>query len=59
MSEATIHTGIPEYKLGVGHVRAQYESVFKITYESRLFFSENATPELKYGEANRDDIVIL
>ena len=49
MSEGTIHTGIPEYKLGVGYIRAQYESVFNRTYESCLFFPENAAPELKYG----------
>lgn len=53
----TIHTGILEYTLGVGYVRAQYESVFKKTYESCLLFSENAAPELKYGEAT--DRVIL
>lgn len=57
--EATIHTGIPEYVLGLGHIRAQYESMFKVTYESRLFFAEDAAPELKYGEAKKDDIVIL
>ena len=59
ISPAIIHTGIPDYKLGAGYIRAQYESVFKITYESCLSFSENAAPELRYGEAEKDDIVIL
>lgn len=48
MCEGTIHTGIPNYKLYVGYIRAQYESIFNITYESCLFFPENAAPELKY-----------
>jgi len=51
MYEGTIHTGIPNYRLGLGYIRAQYESIFNRTYESCLFFSENAAPELKYGEA--------
>ena len=59
MSEKTIHTGIPGYRLGVGYIRAQYESIFKKTYESCLFFPTNAAPELKYGKARDDDIVIL
>ncbi len=59
MSENTIHTGISGYKLGMGYIRAQYESIFKRTYESCLLFPTNAAPELKYGKAKDDDIVIL
>ncbi len=55
----TIHTGIPGYKLGIGYVRAQYESIFGRTYESCLFFPTNTAPELKYGEANYADVVVL
>lgn len=51
MCEVTIHTGITNYKLGLGYIRAQYESIFNRTYESSLFFPENTAPELKYGEA--------
>lgn len=54
-----IATGIEEFKFGLGYIRAQYESIFGLTYESSLHFSENAAPELKYGEAKKDDIVIL
>lgn len=49
--EGTIHTGIPKYKLGLGYIRAQYESIFDRTYESCLFFPENVAPELRYGGA--------
>ena len=59
ISPAIIHTGIPDYKLGVGYIRAQYESVFNITYESCLSFPENAAPELRYREVKKDDIVTL
>ncbi len=59
VSKRTIHTGISDYKLGIGYIRAQYESIFKKTYESCLIFSTNAAPELKYGEAKDNDIVIL
>lgn len=59
VSERTIRTRISGYKLGMGYVRAQYESIFKKTYESCLFFPTNAAPELKYGAAKDDDIVIL
>lgn len=40
-----------EYKLGLGYVRAQYESVFGRTYESCLMFPENVSPQLEWGEA--------
>jgi len=59
VSERTIRTGISGYKLGMGYIRAQYESIFKKTYESCLLFPTNAAPELKYGAAKDDDIVIL
>lgn len=59
ISPAIIHTGIPDYKLGAGYIRAQYESVFKITYESCLFPPENAAPELRYREVEKGDIVTL
>lgn len=50
---ADLHTGIQDYVLQVGCVRAQYESVFKNkTYESCLVFSTDATPELTYREIN-------
>jgi len=52
-----IDTEIADYRLGIGHVRAQYESILGKTYESCLFFPSNAAPELKYGEAK--EIVIL
>lgn len=49
-----LRTGIKGYTLGVGYVRAQYQSVFGKTYESCLIFSTNSPPELKYGEAKED-----
>jgi hypothetical protein len=52
-----IDTEIADYRLGIGYVRAQYESILGKTYESCLFFPGNAAPELKYGEAK--EIVIL
>ena len=55
----TIHTRIGGYSLGRGYIRAQYESVFGLTYESSLLFPENAAPEFKYGKAKKDDIVIM
>ena len=62
--EKTIDTEIDGYTLhagvGYGYLRAQYESVFGKTYESRLISSTNAAPELKYFEVKNDeDIVIL
>ena len=51
MPTGFIYTEIPGYRLGVGYIRAQYESIFNRTYESCLLYSENAAPELKYGEA--------
>ena len=45
----SFRTEIPDYSLGVGYIRAQYESIFDITYESCLLFQENAAPVLKYG----------
>ena len=57
MSTGFIYTEIPGYRLGIGYIRAQYESIFNRTYESCLFFPENAAHELKYGEAT--EIVIL
>lgn len=55
-----IATQIQGYTLGIGYLRAQYESVFHKTYESRLYFPTNAAPELKYGEVvNDSDIVVL
>jgi len=51
MCTGLIHTEIPGYRLGVGYIRAQYESIFNRTYESCLLYFENAAPELKYGEA--------
>jgi len=52
MSTLYIRTDeIPGYRLGIGYIRAQYESTFNITYESCLFFPENAAPKLKYGKA--------
>ena len=51
----TLHTG-----MGYRYLRAQYESVFGKTYESRLISWTNAAPELKYGEVTNDnDIVVL
>ena len=50
----TIHMEIQGYKLGVGYVRARYQSVFGKTYESCLIFSTDPAPELKYGEAKED-----
>ena len=40
-----------EYKLGVGYIRAQYESIFGKTYESSLMFPSNVSPQLEWGEA--------
>jgi hypothetical protein len=54
---ATIETEIPKYKLGLGFVRAQYESVFGHTYESSLMISENALPEFKFGKAKETIIL--
>ena len=51
MSTGVIRTGISNYRLGVGYIRAQYESVFNRTYESCLLFPENAAPALEYGAA--------
>jgi hypothetical protein len=57
--EGIIKTEISNYCLGTAYIRAQYESIFGITYESCLFFPTNAAPELKYGKAKAGDIVIL
>ena len=40
-----------EYRLGVGYIRAQYESIFDKTYESCLMFPANSSPQLEWGEA--------
>ncbi len=55
--EQDIDTEIEGYTLGIGYVRAQYESILGKTYESCLLFPANAAPELKYGEAK--EIIIL
>lgn len=57
--DGIIKTEMSGYYLGRGYIRAQYESIFGITYESCLFFPTNAAPELKYGKTKADDIVIL
>jgi len=56
-STGIMRTGLPNYSLGQGYIRAQYEDVFGVTYESCLLFSENALPELKYGRAK--EIIVL
>lgn len=56
-STGVIQTGLPNYHLGQGYLRAQYEDVFGVPYESCLLFSENALPELKYGRAK--EIIVL
>lgn len=50
----TIYTEIKGYKLGVGYIKARYQSVFRKTYESCLIFSSDPAPEFKYGEAKED-----
>ncbi len=47
---ADIDTGIKDYMLRVGCVMAQYESIFKKTYESSLLLSTDADPQLTYRE---------
>lgn len=59
VTTSPIWVEIPGYKLGIGYIRAQYESIFKKTYESCLFLPADAAPELKYSEATDDDIIIL
>ncbi|MFH1381546.1 MAG: hypothetical protein ABIH70_01485 [Chloroflexota bacterium] len=41
------------YKVGMSqsYIRAQYESIFGKTYESRLMFPANVSPQLEWGEA--------
>ena len=52
---ADIHTGIKDYVLGAGCVKAKYESIFKNkTYESCLLLSPDTAPNLTYHEVNRD-----
>ena len=55
--QSRLDTEIRGYQLGIGYLRAQYESVFGKTYESCLLFPANAAPELKYGEAK--EVIIL
>jgi len=40
-----------EYRLGLGYIRAQYESIFGKTYESCLMFPANVSPQFEWGEA--------
>jgi hypothetical protein len=54
---SSIETNIPNYKLGLGYVRAQYESIFDHTYESTYTICENASPELKFGKAKEKVII--
>lgn len=52
---ADIHTGIKDYVLDAGCVRAKYESIFKNkTYESCLLLSPDTDPKFIYHEVNRD-----
>lgn len=52
-STGIIQTGLPNYSLGQGYIRAQYENVFGLTYESCLVFREAVLPELKYSCAKK------
>ena len=54
-----IRTGLKGYKLiqSQGRLRAQYEDVFGMTYESSFIVSTNALPELKYGVATEKIIL--
>lgn len=56
-STGIIPTGLPNYSLGQGYIRAQYEDVFGITYETCLIFYFGELPELKYGLA-KEKIVL-
>lgn len=61
-SYLAIDTEIGGYKLGVGvgYVRAQYQSIFRQTYESSLHFPTNVAPQLEYRRVENDrDIVIV
>ena len=40
-----------EYRLGVGYIRAQYESIFGKTYESCLMFPTDKSPQLEWSAA--------
>jgi hypothetical protein len=52
-----ISLGIPQYRLGQGFVKAQYESMFGKTYESDLMFPVNVTPQLEWGEVKQANII--
>ena len=49
----TVNVKIKGYRLGVGkgYLRAQYQSVFEIPYETAVIYETPDTRELKYGKA--------
>lgn len=54
-SQREIDTGIQNYVLGIGYIKARYQSVFKKTYESCLLFPTNDAHQLEYGEAKGEN----
>ena len=57
-TEGHINIDIRDYRLGSGFLKAQYESVFGKTYESRLMYPANVEPQLEYGEVKDEKEII-